>query len=670
MLLTTGIFIEQEDKILYESSIPLRYIKRTSYEHYYKTSIDMPEYCFSWKFNDCSYREYVGHLNKFGFNLTKNQQRGLLYSNSQNVSRSEYCYKNVDTKLCLAIDMFKGAYDKIDDYTIILKDSISFTGREQTTPVRTSRALDFIGNFFEWCCGLITKSDIEPLYVDQTTFRHELDNLGYLESSDHNNLKNFSEELLKFSHEEGSLWEREHEKLLNMSREYKKITQASLTLGGEIQEFWHFFGANLNFSRNIFNIISKLEVIQSCESQRIPRLLIQKNLFKENITQLEKLIEKQGYELTIGKNNIDLYYRLPLARCKITTDSIFIEIKIPIRKLHADWKLFTVKCLPFVWENKTCKFCMNEATIAKSRHRTVTLTNNRDCESITNKLCQIPRASTSSEITPNCVKQIFEGGTAEDITRSCVTQCYENNRMQILQLRPSKFIITHPIKDLTINCGKIHHVVSGITKLGSLEVTLPCNCSLNSGLQVLIPTKFPCENDLDQVTRTTHLLPASFSKFKTLSLDMLTQGIHAGFQNITKYINEDELKEIPHVNLKTMTNTEDFGTVETKTHKITDWYHFRQNGESFLTITTFILILIIIFKNPYLVGIVINTRQNVQALGPWEIMERSACVIYLSLIIMVLSYLSYKMVRYCIKHLKPKVDPEEPKENKEESGEE
>lgn len=76
-----------------------------------------------------------------------------------------------------------------------------------------------------------------------------------------------------------------------------------------------------------------------CKIGKIPPRLINVNTLYDDLQKLTKIFKNDEFELVIPIDILS-YYNIPITECQFAKTEIFVKIKIPIREIKTNWKLF------------------------------------------------------------------------------------------------------------------------------------------------------------------------------------------------------------------------------------------------------------------------------------------------------------------------------------------
>lgn len=458
---------------------------------------------------------------------------------------------------------------KIQDYLIDLQnkihDQINIESQIFKIPTigrRQKRSLSFIGDFFTWCCGMANTHQLHDLVDNEEVLKKHSNDLTDLVTVEHDDLKLTTDNLNNFTKTIKGITENVHYALSMMQDEINSVTKNNTqnNLLFFIQQTWTYL--YFNYYHDNLRYIK-----QSCKSNTLSETIVPKSTLLQDIQKLSSSAQKFGLIPAIPLENINLYYKLPITTCLQTKNSIILKTQIPLKKSNVSYKIYKNIPTPLHWENKLCFISKEKSLIIATKQFTQAIhEDDPACNSNTWPLCLIPRETICSDQNHRCLQKILQGSSLSDLRTTCNFVCEQDSEHPVVtRLLPNKFLITNIKKILTLKCpSNISNLP--FTSAGTLEVHLPCNCSIfeNSTKTTLISELYPCDaNDITD-SKVTHLIPFSWSKFNTLTIFPINSEVRHQFDHLEEILNSDwkfssptyyvhtivKQEALEHVNLK------------------------------------------------------------------------------------------------------------------------
>uniref|UniRef100_A0A2S2PW31 Uncharacterized protein n=1 Tax=Sipha flava TaxID=143950 RepID=A0A2S2PW31_9HEMI len=297
-----------------------------------------------------------------------------------------------------------------------------------------------------------------------------------------------------------------------------------------------------------------------CKIGKIPPRLINVNILYDDLQKLTKILKKDGYELAISTDDISSYYNIPITECQFSKTEILVKLKIPIREIKTNWKLFQYIPAHFKSNNSTCIIYSEKTYVAVNKinneHRIISGIGLQHCDPPVTDLCYIPKFSSDISLTPKCVESIFKNSPLNEINKYCYFQCVtqdENDDTIIKQIGIHTFAVTNPQPTLFISVF--------------ISVTLTIQ----------------------------RVLPISWTTLKSLKIIHEEQKDKMFFTNLTEILNHDWKKNIPnfHINKQIKDPEEYFKEIVLEKMYTCICIH---QIDSFLVVTLHYIVMIVIHK--------------------------------------------------------------------------
>ncbi|CAL8086538.1 unnamed protein product [Orchesella dallaii] len=226
----------------------------------------------------------------------------------------------------------------------------------------------------------------------------------------------------------------------------------------------------------------------TCNSQRIPDLLVSEEMLKETLLEVQTKAQAEGLELTIPIDDLSSYYKLALADC-VTGNigkSYVIRVLVPLTKILANYKLVNFRSVPYLnKENEDVPLIcehhikFRSLVIQGNTHMPVAVPK---CDDAKN-LCQVPPVG-DRPFFDRCVLDVLFNRSATIIDH-CDPTCVkiEESLLPFIQrIKSDQFVIVGKSSaEIAIMCGsdtKPLKVLEVPDHVGSLMVTVPCGCSI------------------------------------------------------------------------------------------------------------------------------------------------------------------------------------------------
>ncbi|KAL1490150.1 hypothetical protein ABEB36_012890 [Hypothenemus hampei] len=471
------------------------------------------------------------------------------------------CYDTADEGICATHYQFKALTKAFAEETRLLDNTYRMYNMRETNGSRRKRALDFIGEGFSWCCGLATDQKLKLVEEDEASVRRRLDTITETISSSLQSMTQDTAQFRRYEEQVRSTFQETERRLKFMGSHLRQIQQKAGKADQQFQGLGHTLIHNdfSAFKHNIViaRLLRKQAILSACQDHKLPSSIVDPSVLKADLAKLTTTLYSSQQELAISVTDIFRYYKLPLAECSFTTSKLFILLKVPIRRTQKQWELFELVTVPFAWYNQTCSIPHRPLYLAANKLTTFSAPETRQisgmglhqCKPYHDTLCHLSRFPPEALEGPECAKILFTGGTITEISQHCPINCNPSTHMVISEVLEDTYVVTHPAGPLAIKCGTNRTVLpSTYHHQGALKIRLQCSCHLESGNEVLIPSRFPCLSS-DYRSGYTHIIPGIWSNFRALVLTIHGHREPPVYANMAECLNTNWSMEIPHLNI-------------------------------------------------------------------------------------------------------------------------
>lgn len=432
-----------------------------------------------------------------------------------------------------------------------------------TTTSRKRRGLIFLQDFLEWCCNVANVKQVSNIYENQKDLETHANQIIDSVGTQYKDLVSTTKNLNNFTGNIQNLSDRVHLGLKVIRNELNNIRQTSASnvlkqLYALIEETWTYIIINYLQDKN-------REILEKCHLNILSEHTVKPQDLFEQLKTLETKANKKGIRLAIPSVNQNLYYRLKLTSCKIFNNTLLVRLNVPLINLNLKGKFFKAIPTPVVWEQMICNLQIKEVYIYKTANYSKLMETSKDtCSEHSYPLCNLPRQTQTTEKQHKCLHNILSSESINNLQKSCHYECSERTQFPIItELLPNKFLITNIGTPLQIVCGKEEITTEEIMPIeaGTIEIDVPCDCEINLDNNTLITKTMPCDAKDIEKPRSVSLIPATWSKLKTIKLFSLESRIHHEFDNLSEIIDANwtlnnptfhvtALKKIEQIKLK------------------------------------------------------------------------------------------------------------------------
>lgn len=458
---------------------------------------------------------------------------------------------------------------------------------------RSKRGLLFLQNFFEWCCDLANKQQISNIYENQKGIEEHTNKIIDSVGTQYQDLVKTTTNLNNFTKNVENLAVKVHKGFtivknnLNgmKSQHNKNILQH---IYATIQQSW---------SHILYNYIQdkQREIIEKCNQNLLSQNLVNPQNLTTTLKQLQVDAKLKQLKLAIPLSKLYLYYKLKLTHCTIFGSTLVAKVHIPLINSNIEGEVFRTINTPLIWKNKICSLHMEENIIFKtSKYTKVISTSDKNCNEHSYPLCKIPRITITANNMQLCLHMILSSASFDKLQQNCHFICENQPKYPIItELLPNKYLITNIQQELNLVCpDDTSSKLLPATAIGTIQINIPCDCQLKLENLILITTVRPCGKE-ENTTNIINLIPASWTKLKTIKLFPLRKGIKHEFDNLSEILDSNwtfnnptfevtKLKKMEHLVLPN-TDFDLFGNTKLLFYILLGW-------STVLTITCLVLI--------------------------------------------------------------------------------
>lgn len=286
-----------------------------------------------------------------------------------------------------------------------------------------------------------------------------------------------------------------------------------------------------------FDISLMERVLDDCKSRRIPESLIAPPHLHLLLSQfLKKLEMTSEFQLSLPLANLSFYYKLKIASCAFTGDSVMVSIQIPL--LNANCQLQSYKLTPIpLWmpsdQNTVC-YLIDRANPSFPEGTYYVLSSpdiivpykEKVCGIGHQDICYIPNHKDhimKRSMRRSCVQAIME---SQDEDMACTLKCEPSGTFNypiIRKVASDRYLIVGDLRVqqdqesqnlntsvLRVECPPFQkEEILTFPPTGALEIILPCDCHIRYRQQIFkaeseacgaefskVPINFPGEFDI------------------------------------------------------------------------------------------------------------------------------------------------------------------------------
>jgi len=313
---------------------------------------------------------------------------------------------------CKLYDEFRKVFVKAEN---AISHVLFFEDLNTTESKRSKRSVSFIGEFAEYCCNIASSETVNSMFINEQHLDTFMTQMKAELSSDHEMELNTRKVLNQYSAEMKDVINQ----LSQTSRaDIRGLAEAE---GNENDRIMQISATLFTTARIIYQhaqTTSFLKVMSDCDNRKLPALIIDPKTLKEDLTRLEKQIEKDGFHLAVPVKKLSQYFSLTTTSCEVTNTRIRIKVKVPIIRHATVCQLYHINTLPFVYENSVCKLNLDFDQVGKCNDEFFPLIGSMHeiCNPSKSSLCLLSRRHKISSLSTKCASHLIaHKTTARDI---------------------------------------------------------------------------------------------------------------------------------------------------------------------------------------------------------------------------------------------------------------
>jgi hypothetical protein len=411
--------------------------------------------------------------------------------------------------------------------SLIVDDMESYFIRKKRSHV--SREL---GNFFNWCCDLITEETLLDLKGYKDEVQNYFEKIKNAINSEHSSLVDIETDVRNLN---GNFTKSIQDVQNDLIKAYQSTLANSehiLNITNILKEHGHLFDV---FTVH-FNQMAESQVMQLCYQKLLSTSFIDPLQLKYEVIQLwQRLFTiNRDFTLLFDEQQIMAYYKHPLLTCHRDGDSILLQLNVPLRSVRHDWELMQIHSLPQLSpdvKNKICRYNLPNYILVDMRSREIRAAepfSGNDCTSSDSRvLCFVNQFPAAFLPNIQCLNHLYFHPIMENIVEHCPTTCVTETKPIIYQISGSDFSITN-FDEIILHCPAQSkpaiatrlvdlNTVHKLNGAASLRLQIPCNCVVKTmSLETLIHSTFPCQSNLTDI-EVKQIVPSLFLNTTTHS---------------------------------------------------------------------------------------------------------------------------------------------------------
>lgn len=405
---------------------------------------------------------------------------------------------------------------------------------------RYKRALDFVSDWYHFCCGFAQQKSIDKLEATEQSLSNFTDDIEAQLLSEHRNVFSSTQQYTShFQALESAL----NETISTTTHELRVLARSAAAATEDLIDTKDdLYFVTTGFYQSLLQLTWS-RTVDDCRQSRLPPFIVNKTRITTDLHELSLRLASHRQELSIPITTPDRYYQYPIASCLFTPTDLIVTLKVPITTIQQSIIVQSVTTLPFKFLQRICQLDLNFQYVASTSSRVIPITPELQayCNPSSSSLCRVPRYDSPHHASHNCLHAILSNSTVASINQHCHLTCGKYLRPLIMQFTSNQFAILTNQSSLSLTCNGSSSPLQYPQHIGLLLVTLPCPCYLTMDEEIIQPN-FPC-GDLTRDPLLHHLVPAAFSSLQTITI-----ANHSDFTNLDEIINHQWNMFIPHTN--------------------------------------------------------------------------------------------------------------------------
>ena len=258
----------------------------------------------------------------------------------------------------------------------------------------------------------------------------------------------------------------------------------------------------------LFEINTIDQAISVCSQHLLPPRLVKLKLLKSALQDAQQRLMKFDSELLVPLTSASAYYQVRSAFCYAVNNTFFVHFKIPIKRQGTASSLYSLYPAPFKIDDVVCYLLKNPLQIALINQKPYFLP--PDYCKDTDFFCQIPRDINPTELE-SCLAPFFSYRNMG--VGKCEPSCTRSTAPVVIEIEPRKFwVATDDQFPLTIDCSSANSVLMANVTVGAKIITLPCNCRIVYGTNILVAKRLVCDQHNTSEVLTNQVVPLQWTK--------------------------------------------------------------------------------------------------------------------------------------------------------------
>jgi hypothetical protein len=384
---------------------------------------------------------------------------------------------------------------------------------------RSKRSLDFISDFYSFCCGFATGRSVDQLVAHENSLDEFTSKVKSQLDTEHQYL---IQEAAVYNGFQARVEKALNKSTSTFSSITSELVESEKEIEGQVISIMQGMIQVATMLHHSTTTTTRVQAVSDCRNHLIPSSVVLPASLQTDLKGLATSLENVGRSLTYPINNLDRYFKEPIASCLISNSKIIVTVKVPTRMTADVHKLYQVTPLPFIYEGSACQVSLQVGYALTVNDAVIPLTSQLSdrCDPTQSSLCLVPRYAPFNFYSSACIRALLMSqSSSADLNRVCPLTCMRQATKQTLiqQLNGYRFIVVNPFGPLTVQCkAKEPRTIIYNARIGHIDITLQCFCAAifrthQSSFNVTLTPDFPCLSKSQPMEAFHHTIPTHFT---------------------------------------------------------------------------------------------------------------------------------------------------------------
>jgi hypothetical protein len=415
--------------------------------------------------------------------------------------------------------------------------------------------------FLSFCCDVIYASDLKELYLDKQIIEDYMTKVKDSLTLEEQQIDKLKQSITSVDVQLDS----------DMTVLKTKLSKMVQGMTVEEKDIETIHDTQLHLIHSLNYLLLEVEYahrnisLAECRLKHIPHYIIPKYKMASKLVELQKTLEADNinFKLAVPYEETSFYFKQQLADCMFGNSSVFIQVKVPLKKKHEAYRVYKTTRIPFIYNQEVCHFTNIPSHVAISNLKSIRVLDaqdNEDCLDSKSSLCLLTQYPRNYQPEVECIRKLYYENSMKDIVKVCKFRCHSSSEPVITQINPTHYTILNPTTipiTVTVKCQGEKQIKKTqqfkISQLGSFLMELPCKCTAGinyNSFTKYIEGQYPCESQMSRNFMLTHTVPIFWLRDKSYMITNET-GHYLSLieQNLTSLLDSD-MTDLHGANIK------------------------------------------------------------------------------------------------------------------------